>query len=218
MACRRVLDALIRTIEQCRIQCKNLCQQGFMKAMFTASRNTKSLDKLIKEVDSRMADVHLRVSSTQLALAVEMDSKMDAITKMMEKMAAGAHGKEDPADMDPNILAEIAKQAGMEAGRAMQDELGAMSARMMAKMDEIADAVKGKVACDTGLMLLCCYILTPLSTAVSPLYSVQLWTESSTTWSELRSFDTPSLCSLMSNLIVNLLFDMKSPRKFRSNR
>ena len=160
--------------------------------------------------------MQMRVGATQLSLAVEMDTKIDQITKMMERLAAGAHT--DPAEMDPNVLAEIAKQAGMEAGRAMQDELGAMSARMMAKMDEIADAVKGKVACDTGLMLLCCYILTPLSTVVSPLYSVQLWTESSTTWSELRSFDTPSLCSLMSNLIVNLFFDMKSPRKFRSNR
>jgi predicted DsbA family dithiol-disulfide isomerase len=131
-----------------------------MKAMFTASRNVLNLDKLIKEVDSRMADLHLRVSSTQLALAVEMDTKIDKMMKMMEKMAAGAHDKEDPADMDPHVLAEIAKQAGMEAGKAMQDELGAMSAKMMTKMDEIADAVKGKIAHDKAPMFPCCSILT----------------------------------------------------------
>ena len=158
--CRRVLKSLIRTIEQCRVQCRNLCQQGFMKAMFTASRNVLNLDKLIKEVDSRMADLHLRVSSTQLALAVEMDTKIDKMMEMMEKMAAGAHGKEDPADMDPHVLAEIAKQAGMEAGKAMQDELGAMSAKMMTKMDEIADAVKGKIVYDKAPMFPCCSILT----------------------------------------------------------
>jgi hypothetical protein len=57
-----------------------------MRAMFAASRNVLNLDKLIKEVDIRMADLHLRVSSTQLALAVEMDTKMDKMMKMMEKI------------------------------------------------------------------------------------------------------------------------------------
>jgi hypothetical protein len=139
--------------------------------MFAASRNVLNLDKLIKEVDSKMADLHLRVSSTQLALAVEMDTKIDKMMEMMEKMAAGAHDKEDPADMDPHVLAEIAKQAGMEAGKAMQDELGAMSAKMMTKMDEIADAVQGKIAYHKAPMFPCCSILTLLSTAVFSLPS-----------------------------------------------
>jgi hypothetical protein len=152
-----VLKALIRTIKQCEKQCKSLCQQGFMKAMFKASKNVKDLNNLIQEVDSRMVDLHLRVSSSQLALAVATDNKMDEMMKrmneMMGKLAAGAHGKEDPADMDPKFLADIAKQAGMEAGQAMQDELAGMSAKMMAKMDEIADAVKGKIACNKAPML-----------------------------------------------------------------
>ena len=59
--------------------------------------------------------MHMRVGATQLSLAVEMDTKIDQITKMMERLAAGAHT--DPAEMDPNVLAEIAKQAGMEAGK-----------------------------------------------------------------------------------------------------
>ncbi len=155
-----MLKALIRIIAKCRVHCSKLCQQGFMKAMFTASRNQLNLDKLIKEMDSRMADLHLQVSSTQLALAVDMDTKIDKMMKMMEKMAAGAHDKEDPADMDPHVLAEIAKQAGMEAGKAMQDELGAMSDKMLTKMDEIADAVKGKIAYDKVPMFPCCSILT----------------------------------------------------------
>ena len=58
--------------------------------------------------------MQMRVGATQLSLAVEMDTKIDQITKMMERLAAGAHT--DPAEMDPNVLAEIAKQAGMEAG------------------------------------------------------------------------------------------------------
>jgi len=59
--------------------------------------------------------MQMRVGATQLSLAVEMDTKIDQITKMMERLAAGAHT--DPAEMDPNVLAEIAKQAGMEAGK-----------------------------------------------------------------------------------------------------
>ena len=59
--------------------------------------------------------MQMRVGATQLSLAVEMDTKIDQITKMMERLAAGAHT--DPAEMDPNVLAEIAKQACMEAGK-----------------------------------------------------------------------------------------------------
>jgi hypothetical protein len=191
-----VLKALIRTIKQCEKQCKSLCQQGFMKAMFKASKNVKDLNNLIQEVDSRMVDLHLRVSSSQLALAVATDNKMDEMMKrmneMMGKLAAGAHGKEDPADMDPKFLADIAKQAGMEAGQAMQDELAGMSAKMMAKMDEIADAVKGKIACNKAPMFPCCCIFAQLSHAVSSLHSAQPWTKSSTKWTKKRSVDIKS--------------------------
>jgi hypothetical protein len=191
-ACRKAFQALIKTIEKCRIQCKSLCQQGFMKAMFKASKNVKDLDNLLKDVDSRMADLHLRVSSTQLALAVATDNKMDEMMKLMNEMAAGAHGKQDPADMDPKFLADIAKQAGMEAGKAMQDELSGMSAKMMAKMDEIADAVKGKIACNKAPMFPCCCIFAQLSHAVSSLHSAQPWTKSSTKWTKKRSVDIKS--------------------------
>ena len=164
--------------------------------MFKASKNVKDLNNLIQEVDSRMVDLHLRVSSSQLALAVATDNKMDEMMKrmneMMGKLAAGAHGKEDPADMDPNVLEEIAKQAGMEAGKAMQDELSGMSAKMMAKMDEIADAVKGKIACNKAPMFPCCCIFAQLSHAVSSLHSAQPWTKSSTKWTKKRSVDIKS--------------------------
>jgi hypothetical protein len=60
----------------------------------------------------------------------------------MEKMAAGSRGTSDPADIDPKILADIAKSAGMEANEAMKNELGQMSARMEKKAAEILDAVQ----------------------------------------------------------------------------
>lgn len=50
-------------------------------------------------------------------------------------------GKSDPAEIDPEILAKIAADAGMKAGEAIQQELGSMSEKMMAKMDEIKGAV-----------------------------------------------------------------------------
>ena len=57
-------------------------------------------------------------------------------------MAAGSRGTSDPADIDPKILADIAKSAGMEANEAMKNELGQMSARMEKKAAEILDAVQ----------------------------------------------------------------------------
>ena len=50
-------------------------------------------------------------------------------------------GKSDPAEIDPEILAKISADAGMKAGEAIQQELGSMSEKMMAKMDEIKGAV-----------------------------------------------------------------------------
>lgn len=70
------------------------------------------------------------------------DKKIDVLTEMMQKMAAASRGTSDPADMDPKVLAEIAKAAGMEANEAMKNELGQMSARMEKKADEILDAVQ----------------------------------------------------------------------------
>ena len=49
--------------------------------------------------------------------------------------------KSDPAEIDPEILAKIAADAGMKAGVAIQQELGSMSETMMAKMEEIKGAV-----------------------------------------------------------------------------
>ena len=49
--------------------------------------------------------------------------------------------KSDPAEIDPEILAKIAADAGMKAGVAIQQELGSMSEKMMAKMEEIKGAV-----------------------------------------------------------------------------
>ena len=45
--------------------------------------------------------------------------------------------KSDPAEIDPEILAKIAADAGMKAGVAIQQELGSMSEKLMAKMEEI---------------------------------------------------------------------------------
>jgi uncharacterized protein YqgV (UPF0045/DUF77 family) len=70
------------------------------------------------------------------------DKKIDVLTEMMQKMAAASRGTSDPADMDPKVLAEIAKAAGMEANEAMKNELGQMSTRMEKKADEILDAVQ----------------------------------------------------------------------------
>ena len=109
-----------------------------MKAMYKSKNNAKQLKSLIELVDSRMNTVSMKVQNKQLDLSVEMDKKIDQITLLMEKMAEGARGKSDPADMDPQVLAEIAKQAGMEANEAMRNELGQMSERMEKKADEIA--------------------------------------------------------------------------------
>jgi hypothetical protein len=137
----KILKPLTDEIKNCTDLCQKMCQEGFMKAMFNASSNKNLLDGLMKNIDSYMSNLSMFAQNRQLNLQLEMDDKLNQIQQMMEKMANSAQGKSDPADMDPKVLAEIAKEAGLEAGKAMQKELGNMSERMMGKMDEIAAAV-----------------------------------------------------------------------------
>jgi hypothetical protein len=137
----QILKPLTDEIEQCQKICQEMCQEGFMKAMFKSKSNKNVLDNLMKNIDSHMSNLSMFAQNRQLNLQLEMDDKLNQIQQMMEKMANSAQGKSDPADMDPKVLAEIAKEAGLEAGKAMQKELGNMSEKMMGKMDEIAAAV-----------------------------------------------------------------------------
>jgi uncharacterized protein YidB (DUF937 family) len=139
--CKAVLDPLISAIDQCKVTCEMLCQQGFMKAMFKAKSNSLRIEKLLKAVDDRMDALSMKVANTHLDLSIAMDQKLDKIQSLLEKMEAGGVGKSDPAEMDPQVLADIAKQAGMEASEAIKQELCSMSTRMLEKQDEILDVV-----------------------------------------------------------------------------
>ena len=139
--CKAVLDPLISAIDQCKVTCEMLCQQGFMKAMFTAKSNSLRIKKLLKAVDDRMDALSMKVANEHLNLSVAMYEKLNKMESLIEKMAQGAVGKSDPAEMDPQVLADIAKQAGMEASEAIKQELCGMSERMLEKQEEILDAV-----------------------------------------------------------------------------
>jgi len=112
-----------------------------MKAMWSCKNNKLMLSKLMRDLDENLDALSMKVADTHLNLSLEMDSKLDKITAMMEKMAQNGSSKSDPAEMDPKLLAELAESAGMKTGEAIKGELGAMSKKMESKMDEIAGHV-----------------------------------------------------------------------------
>ena len=113
-----------------------------MKAMWSCKNNKLMLSKLMRDLDENLDALSMKVADTHLNLSLEMDSKLDKITAMMEKMAQNGSSKSDPAEMDPKLLAELAESAGMKTGEAIKRELGAMSTKMESKMDEIEGHVR----------------------------------------------------------------------------
>lgn len=139
--CKKLLRTLISAIHQCHVECDRLCQQSFMKAMWSTKSNTRRIETLLKAVDQRVAALNTKVAGVHLAVSLEMNEKLDQFHFLLEKMAAQGIGKSDPAEVDTQILADIAKQAGMQANEALKQELSSMSARMEAKQDQILDVV-----------------------------------------------------------------------------
>jgi len=119
-----------------------MCKEGFMKSMWSCRNNKLMLSKLMQDLDKNLDLLSMKVAHTHLNLSLEMDSKLDKITAMMEKMAQSGSSKSDPAEMDPKLLAELAESAGMKTGEAIKRELGAMSTKMESKMDEIEGHVR----------------------------------------------------------------------------
>ena len=57
-----------------------------MKAMFKCSNNKHMLATLMHTLDEKLQALSMKVSERQLDISLEMDSKLDKITMMMEQM------------------------------------------------------------------------------------------------------------------------------------
>lgn len=60
-----------------------------------------------------------------------MDDKLTAMMEMLKKSIP--HGAKEPADIQPEVLANIAKQSGCKSTNEMKTELAGMSQKMMGK-------------------------------------------------------------------------------------
>ena len=113
--------------------------------MWSCKNNKLMLGQLLQDLDGNLKLLSITVASQHLMVSLEMDSKLDKITAMIEIMAQSGSSKSDPAEMDPKLLAELAESAGMKTGEAIKRELGAMSKKMESKMDEIEGHVRVRV-------------------------------------------------------------------------
>jgi mevalonate kinase len=91
---KHVMEAIQPVIDQvaeCRQICEDMCKEGFMKAMFKCSNNKHMLATLMRTLDEKLDALSMKVSERQLNLSLEMDSKLDKITMMMEQMQVIDH-------------------------------------------------------------------------------------------------------------------------------
>ena len=86
---QKVIEAIQPVIDQiadCKQMCDDMCKEGFMKAMFKCSNNKHMLATLMHTLDEKLQALSMKVSERQLDISLEMDSKLDKITMMMEQM------------------------------------------------------------------------------------------------------------------------------------
>ena len=91
---KHVMEAIQPVIDQvaeCRQICEDMCKEGFMKAMFKCSNNKHMLATLMRTLDEKLDALSMKVSERQLNLSLEMDSKLDKITMMMEQIQVIDH-------------------------------------------------------------------------------------------------------------------------------
>ena len=123
---------------------KQFCQQGFLKKLINSSsdaRKLKSLDNKLKEGIEKLG---LLVGSKTLNLAKVADEKLDVLTRMVEQLqkAAPSGGM---AEVDPQVLADIANKAGCACAEEIKGELTGVGVKLD-KIQECINALGDKLS------------------------------------------------------------------------
>ena len=121
------------------------CSKGFLKAMMSSSKDQKKLIELDHGLQECTKNLGLLIGSKTLNLAKAADEKLDALTKMMEQLQnAIPAGSNDPAQIDPQVLADIANKAGCACADEIKHEMEGVGVKLE-KIQECIDALGDKL-------------------------------------------------------------------------
>lgn len=139
----RMLEGITSAVKETREFIEKFTKKGFMMKMMGAVKDNRNLTILDAKVSSALQTLSIRVNGAQMDLAVADSKKLDEMFVMMNK-AMGGNPNATPSKMDPAMLAEIARKAGMETKEEIMSEMKGIGMKLE-KIEKAVNAVMAKV-------------------------------------------------------------------------
>ena len=140
----RILEPLTGAVKESREFLEKFTKKGFLMKMASATKDNRTLSVLDTKVSTCLQTLSIRINGAQMDLAVADSKKLDEMFVMMSQaMGKGSSGS-DPAQFDPQMLAEIARKAGAESKEEMMAEMQGLGMKLD-KIDKAVSAVLDKV-------------------------------------------------------------------------
>ena len=131
----RMLEGITASITESKEFIQGFTKKGFLFKMASAIKDERSLKILDAKVSSSLQTLSIRINGAQMDLAAADSKKLDELFLLMSQGCP--KGPTNPSDMNPEILAEIARKAGMETKEEISTEMQGMGL----KLDEINKAI-----------------------------------------------------------------------------
>lgn len=132
----RSCKPLVTALNECNEFLLKFTKKGFISVMITWKRDDRSLMNLDKKVTNAIQTLSVRVNGYQIDRQVADSDKLDKVFSLLNGVSAAALSQ--PAEIDPKILAEVARKAGCTTANEISGELEGLGF----KLDQIKDAVE----------------------------------------------------------------------------
>jgi len=130
----RLLEPLVSAINECSEFLAKFTKKGFLMHVICATRDTHYLNTLDKKLTDSIQNLSVRISGVQMDLQVQDSAKLNQILDLIQNKVGD---NRDPKSLSPDVIAEIAKQAGCASKEALSSELENFGF----KLDEINNTV-----------------------------------------------------------------------------
>ncbi len=139
-----VFSPIINTTNDAKDFMENFCKKGFLGKMLSSSTDKRKLQDLDDAFVECLQKLALLIGSKTLNLAKAADDKLNVLTSMIEKLQASAPSG-GMAEIDPQVLADIANKAGCACADEIKSELAGVGVKLD-KIQECIDALGDKLS------------------------------------------------------------------------
>eukprot|EP01041_Mallomonas_annulata_P007895 gene7895-16162_t len=117
---KMMLQGLVDAVNECGVYLNKFTKKGFIMHIMGSTKDQHELSILDKRVTDSIQNLSLRLDGKQLDAQAANTEKLDEILMMIHGKMGGSN---DTSTVTPDMIADIAKQAGCASAEAISDEL-----------------------------------------------------------------------------------------------